>query len=144
MLICDWYSLNYVNITSVHEDNSLFDRKIENATSRLQPSCKKILKRIPKANAIIIADYISSMQTEIYPSDRYKKAIIMLLCKFSQIYKDLLFEQMTRQDVIAFLDRHRKPETVDPLHKWIGTFCASLGGYIILRSNQTKDQNRQL
>jgi hypothetical protein len=131
VLICDWYSLNYVNVASVHEDSSLFDRQIENATSGLQPSCKKILKRIPKTNAIIIADYLTSMQTEINPSDRYKKAIIMLLCKFSQIYKDLPFEQMTRQDVIAFLDRHRKPETVDPLHKWIGTY--NLYGIYFLR-----------
>jgi integrase len=29
---------------------------------------------------------------------------------------------MTRQDVIDFLDRLRKPEPLDPLHKWIGTY----------------------
>jgi integrase/recombinase XerD len=29
---------------------------------------------------------------------------------------------MTRQDVIDFLDRLRKPEQVDPLHKWVGMY----------------------
>ena len=32
------------------------------------------------------------------------------------------FKYMTRQDVIGFLDRLRKPEQVDPLHRWIGTY----------------------
>ena len=29
---------------------------------------------------------------------------------------------MTRQDIIDYLDSLRKPEQVDPLHKWIGTY----------------------
>ena len=120
-----------MNIAYVCEDSPLFERKIENATAGLKPACKKILKRVSKTNAIIITDYITSMQTEINPSDRYKKAIIMLLCKFSQSNKDKPFEQMTRQDVIAFLDRLRRPEAVDPLHKWIGTY--NLYGIYFLR-----------
>jgi integrase len=65
------------------------------------------------------------------PSDAYKKDTIVLLCKFSQINKDKIFKQMTRQDVIAFLDRFRKSETADPLHKWIGTY--NLYGIYLLR-----------
>jgi integrase len=120
-----------MNIVYIDEDNPLFDRKIENATRGLKPACKKILQRISKKNAVIIADYIISMQTEINPSDHYKKAIIILLCKFSQSNIDKPFEQIARQDVIAFLDRLRKPESVDPLHKWIGTY--NLYGIYLLR-----------
>ena len=29
---------------------------------------------------------------------------------------------ITRQDILSFLDSFRKIETVDPLHKWIGTY----------------------
>jgi hypothetical protein len=29
---------------------------------------------------------------------------------------------MARDEVLAFLDRLRKPEASDPLHKWIGTY----------------------
>lgn len=111
-----------MNIAYIYEDDPLFERKIENATAGLKPACKKILKRVSKTNAVIIADYITSMQTEMNPSDDYKKAIIMLLCKFSQFHKDKTFKQMTRQNLISFLDRLRKSETVDPLHKWIGTY----------------------
>ena len=32
---------------------------------------------------------------------------------------------MTRQDTIEYLDALRKPESVDPMHKWIGTYEAS-------------------
>jgi integrase len=92
-----------MNVTSVYEENPLFERKIENATTGLKPACKKILQRISKKNAVIIADYISSVQTEINPSNHYKKAIIMLLCKFSQSNNDKPFEQITRREVIAFL-----------------------------------------
>jgi hypothetical protein len=29
---------------------------------------------------------------------------------------------MTRDDVLCYLDKYRKPENEDPLHKWIGTY----------------------
>jgi integrase len=32
------------------------------------------------------------------------------------------FKDVTRQDVIDFLDKFRKPESVDHLHKWVGTY----------------------
>ena len=38
---------------------------------------------------------------------------------------------MTRQDILDFLDRLRKPESVDPLHKWIGSY--ELSRVVLLR-----------
>jgi integrase len=111
-----------MNIAYVYEDNPLTEGKIENAALSLKPACKKILQRISKNNASIIADYIISMQTETNPSDHYKKDTIKLLCKFSQRNNNKPFEQITRQEVIVFLDQLRKPEIADPLHKWIGTY----------------------
>lgn len=131
MLICNRLSVNRMDIAYAYEDNPLFDRKIENVTTGLEPYYKKILYRISKKNATIIADYIISMQIEINPSDHYKKHIIMLLCKFSQSNNNKPYEQMTRQGVIAYLDSFRKPESVDPLHKWIGTY--NLYGINLLR-----------
>jgi integrase/recombinase XerD len=32
------------------------------------------------------------------------------------------FKDMTRQDIISFLNSRRKTEEADPLHKWIGTY----------------------
>lgn len=85
-----------MSIAYVYEDDPLFERKIENVTAGLKPACKKILKRVSKINAVIIADYITSMQIEMNPSDDYKKAIIMLLCQFSQFYKDKASVEMCR------------------------------------------------
>jgi hypothetical protein len=36
------------------------------------------------------------------------------------------FIDMTRDDVICYLDRCRKPENEDPLHKWIGSYNVKL------------------
>ena len=35
-------------------------------------------------------------------------------------YKD--FKDLTREDILSFLDSFRKSEPADPLHKWIGTY----------------------
>jgi hypothetical protein len=37
------------------------------------------------------------------------------------------FKEMTREDIVLFLDSVRKPEATDPLHKWIGTYNQDRG-----------------
>jgi integrase len=32
------------------------------------------------------------------------------------------FDLIMREDVLAFLDSLRKPESLDPMHKWVGTY----------------------
>ena len=34
----------------------------------------------------------------------------------------ITFKEFTRDDILQFLDSLRKPEVLDPLHKWIGTY----------------------
>jgi hypothetical protein len=54
----------------------------------------------------------------------------MLLCNLSTFFNKKenksanakSFKEMTRQDLLSFLDDRRKPDYVDPLHKWIGTY----------------------
>jgi hypothetical protein len=41
------------------------------------------------------------------------------------------FIDMTRDDILLFLDKHRKSENEDLLHKWIGTY--NLGVVILCR-----------
>ena len=62
------------------------------------------------------------MQTETNLSDDYRLDIINTLKQLSECHNSKPFKEMTRQDVLDFLDRIRKPESVDPLHKWIGTY----------------------
>ena len=37
-------------------------------------------------------------------------------------YTNKKFINMTREDVLSYLDKSRKPEDEDPLHKWIGSY----------------------
>jgi hypothetical protein len=63
-----------------------------------------------------------AMQTEVGPSERYRIDTIYKLKLFAEFDNPKPFEEITRQDVIDFLDRLRKPETVDPLHQWQGSY----------------------
>ena len=62
------------------------------------------------------------MRTEMNLTDNYRRDIIRGLAHFSIFYNNKSFKQITRDDLISFLDSFRKPESVDPLHKWIGTY----------------------
>jgi hypothetical protein len=82
-----------------------------------------------KENALTVCDYVFSLRSEVNPSYNYRKEIIKLLCSLSAFFSNnnnnsnntKSFKEITRQDLLSFLDSYRKPQDVDPLHKWIGT-----------------------
>ena len=45
-----------------------------------------------------------------------------MLCRFSKYNDDKTFKDLTRTNILGFLDSFRKTEDQDPLHKWIGTY----------------------
>jgi hypothetical protein len=47
----------------------------------------------------------------------------MVLTLLSHFHKnEKPFKKMTREDILSFLDKVRKSESVDPLHRWIGSY----------------------
>jgi hypothetical protein len=108
------------------DDNNrplFFERKIDEVTAGLCPEYSRLLYTLTVQNALFIADYILSMKTEVNLSDNYREGVIKLLCNISKYHKNKKsFKAMTRNDIISFLESFRKPETSDPLHKWIGTY----------------------
>ena len=75
------------------------------------------------------------MKHEINISDGYRLLLIKVLSQLSSYSnssktKDLDFKDITREDFLSFLNSFRKPEPIDPLHKWIGTY----NHYIIIIS----------
>ncbi|MGA9841536.1 MAG: hypothetical protein WBQ25_04410 [Nitrososphaeraceae archaeon] len=102
-------------------NDSLFERKIEDVTSGLIHYYRKLLYSISQENAWTIANYIMSMRTEMNLTDNYRGGIIKVLANFSTFCNKPL-EQVTRENIISFLDSFRKSEIIDPLHKWIGTY----------------------
>jgi hypothetical protein len=102
------------------------ERSVENTTEGLSSECYRLLHNrvLPanKENAIVICDYVTSLRSEINPSDGHRENIVILLSKFSIFFNGRPFRAIAREDVITFLDSFRKIESVDPLHKWIGTY----------------------
>jgi hypothetical protein len=119
--------------SSLSSDN-IIKTKIENATEGLSSNCfNQLFDRVlllpassrgGKENALTICDYMSSLKSEVNPSDHYRKDVIILLCTLSTFFNNnsKRFKEITREDLLSFLDSYRKTEDVDPLHKWIGTY----------------------
>jgi integrase len=103
----------------------LSDQKIDEITAGLPASFGNNLRLLPnQQNILVIIKYIQAMKTETNLSDHYRKNTIEALTRFSK-YKDnnnKPLKDISRDDIITFLDSFRKTETADPLHKWIGTY----------------------
>jgi site-specific recombinase XerD len=60
-------------------------------------------------NAATIVNYIAAMKIEINLSDHYRKDLIELLTRL-RFNNEKNFKDITRYDIIAFLDTYRKTE----------------------------------
>jgi integrase/recombinase XerD len=104
------------------EQKDLIQKKIQDLCEGIPNAYVNYLRSIGiKDNITIIVKYISTMKTELNLSSNYKKDLIKLLTKFSN-YCNKDFRDITRDDIISFLESFRKSEIKDPLHKWIGTY----------------------
>jgi hypothetical protein len=102
--------------------SALLERKIDETAAGLQASVAKYLCLINENNAAIIVEYIGALKSEVNLADNYRRDVIIVLCRVSTYHGNRPFKDLTRMDVLGFLDSHRKNETQDPLHKWIGTY----------------------
>jgi integrase/recombinase XerD len=115
-------SKNLHDINNSNNDVNL-DRKLDIITAGAKPFVKEhLLTKISKDNCQIIVNYIMAMQTEVSPTEEYRINTILKLKHFAEVNEPKTFRNITRQDFIDFLDSYRKPETVDPLHRWMGTY----------------------
>ena len=117
-----------------NKDNSSFlevesDRKITLATEGFATTnkfCELVLRdrnRLSKENALIVCDYIVAMKREINPRLNTIRTTIQFLAELSKtVGVAKRFSDMTRDDVLLYLDSNRKSENDDPLHKWIGSY----------------------
>jgi len=112
-----------VKIQTALEEDPNFDRKLDVITSGAGPFVKEhLLTKITRENCLTIVNYMLAMQTEVSPSQTYRIDTILKLKYFAEFHNPKSCEDMTRQDVVDFLDSLRKPEQIDPLHKWVGTY----------------------
>jgi hypothetical protein len=98
-------------------------QRITEATSGLNNHYFTMMtKRMSASNADLLARFIIlNRKNSIIPINTIKVYIdgIVYLENYHK-HKDL--DKMDRNDIVTFLDSYRKPETVDPLHKWINTY----------------------
>ena len=120
---------------SKNNDNdglSLLERKINITTEGFtrHKFCELVLRdrnRLSKENALTICEYIIAMKREVNPRLSYKRYTIQFLAELSKVVGVATkFIDMTRDDVLCYLDKCRKPENEDPLHKWIGSYNTKL------------------
>jgi hypothetical protein len=96
---------------------------IENVTNGLPKYIhKQLTHTISTENATKIAKNIISQKTEVNLSDNYRKSVVTCLITLSRYFTNKSFSQLTRSDIINYLDSLRKSEDIDPVHKWIGTY----------------------
>ena len=103
------------------------ERKIDSITHGLsRPYFNKILKELARKNlenAIIICDYIIAEQIEINIQNSTKESKIKVLTWLSNHFQDKKsFRNMTKHDILDFLNKLRKPIVEDPASKWIGSY----------------------
>ncbi|MFL6469850.1 MAG: hypothetical protein ACJ71H_03255, partial [Nitrososphaeraceae archaeon] len=102
-------------------DMILLDRKITMATEGFTTDrfCELVLKdrsRLSKENALTICDYVIAMKREVNPRPSYKKNTIQFIAELSKaVGIERKFIDMTRDDILSYLDKCRKPENEDPL-----------------------------
>jgi hypothetical protein len=110
----------------------LLERKINIATEGFTTHkfCELILRdrnRLSKENALTICEYVIAMKREVNPRLCYKRYTIQFLAELSKVVGVATkFIDMTRDDVLCYLDKCRKPENEDPLYKWIGSYNTKL------------------
>ena len=98
--------------------SALLDRKIEEAAAGLPAYFAKQLHNMTEVNAAAMASNILlPMKSEVNLSDNYRRDVIVVLSKFSNYgdnrYKS--FKDLTRTDVLAFLDKLRKTRNTRPI-----------------------------
>ena len=101
--------------------NPILERQIDEITAGIADFYAKALRTLSEENIKVIVDYILSAKTEINCSDHYRRDIIHALTKFAK-HNNTNFKQVTRENIISYLNTFRKSETADPMHRWIGSY----------------------
>jgi len=56
------------------------------------------------------------------PTEKHKDNVKGILERFVMFSKITNWNRVSQKEIFAYLDTLRKPEEIDPLHKWIGSY----------------------
>ncbi len=80
----------------------------------------QLTQQISTENAVTIIELIKCQKTESNLSDGTKNLVIRSLITLIKYFANKSFKQLTRVDILNYLDSLRKSEEADPVHKWYG------------------------
>lgn len=105
---------NKNNNDACYDNKSVFDKKIELAVEGLNPSFESLLReRTAKENALFIAEYNIASVRETNSSLSTRKNNILTLVGLSKFLSQKDFREMTREDILQYLNNHRKLDVSD-------------------------------
>jgi len=115
------------------EDYELLDRLIDSITRDFSRkginSRLKALARKTSSNASTICDHILAEQTEYNVKTSTAESKVKSLLWLSKCLNNKPFEEMTKQDILSYLNSLRKATSIDPQQKWIGSYNNRLRYY---------------
>jgi hypothetical protein len=113
-----------MSTAALKNEEQLLERKIGLAVDGFTAKyCELTLKdrsKLSKENALVVAEYIIAIKREVNSRYNTIRTTIEFLSLLSRSTGLKHFRDMTREDILSYLDQSRKPENEDPLHKWIG------------------------
>lgn len=117
-----------ISAATVTDDcRSELEKKIDyitqyNSKAYFKSALKKVSEANPE-NARIICDYIIAEQTQMNIKESTKEGKLKVLIWLSNYFQsNKSFSEMTKQDILDYLNNLRKPISDDPTHKWIGSY----------------------
>jgi hypothetical protein len=116
-----------MQISKAAEEEDVLKRKIEyitqyNSKAYYRSALVKLSQTNPE-NGSIICDYILAEQTQMNIKESTKEGKIKVMIWLSNYFQNKkTFKQMTKQDVLDYLNSLRKPNSDDPTHKWVGSY----------------------
>ncbi|HYZ58791.1 MAG TPA: site-specific integrase [Nitrososphaeraceae archaeon] len=108
--------------STVEED---LERKIDKITTYQKPYIRNIFIKMARANprnATILHDYVIAQKNEQNIKESTIEGIIKKLVWLSTYLGDKSYDQMTKDDLLNYLNSIKKPSEEDPTHKSIGTY----------------------
>ena len=82
----------------------------------------KLAKENPE-NANIICDYIIAEETELNIKNSTKESRIKVITWLSEFFDNQKsLNQMTKQDILLYMNSLRRPTSEDPNQRWVGTY----------------------
>lgn len=108
----------------LHENNGSYTELRQRITEATLDLNKRYYALMAKRMSIHNADtnFIISCRKERTIAVNTVMIYIVGISYLENFHKHKDLDKMDRNDIISFLDSYRKPEIIDPLHRWINTY----------------------